>query len=280
MAVLCAVIFLGAGCAESAGSVPIDQAKPATQAPTVEPASSTQIPAAVSKTDASPQTAPSFFAVKKVVDGDTFDVDIDGSVERIRVVGINTPETVDPRKSVECFGKESSEKAHQLLEGRRVRLEADASQDDRDKYGRLLRFVFLEDGTDYGLKMIGDGYAYEYTYDIPYKFQKEYKAAEKSAKDNGLGLWAAATCAGSLNMKAEPAPVTGTPVIDTDTMSSSAPSASCVIKGNISSGGKIYHLPGCASYDKTVIDVSAGERWFCTEAEAAAAGWRKAKNCP
>lgn len=54
----------------------------------------------------------------------------------------------------------------------------------------------------------------------------------------------------------------------------------CVIKGNISSNGKIYHLPGCGSYDKTVINESAGEKWFCTEAEAVSAGWRKAKNCP
>ena len=54
----------------------------------------------------------------------------------------------------------------------------------------------------------------------------------------------------------------------------------CVIKGNISSSGeKIYHLPGCLSYDKTIINESAGERWFCSEDEAVNAGWRKAKNC-
>lgn len=60
-----------------------------------------------------------------------------------------------------------------------------------------------------------------------------------------------------------------------------APSASCVIKGNISSSKeKIFHVPGCASYGATVIDVAKGERMFCTEAEARAAGWRKALNCP
>jgi len=134
------------------------------------------------------------FPVTKVVDGDTIDVEINGESARLRLIGINTPETVDPRKPVECFGKEASAAAKELLFGKKVRLEADPSQTDRDKYDRLLRYVFLEDGTNFNELMIVRGYAYEYTYDVPYKYQKEFKAAQKFAEGNKKGLWADGVC--------------------------------------------------------------------------------------
>ncbi len=130
-----------------------------------------------------------FFPVVKVVDGDTIDVRIANKEERVRLIGINTPETVDPNRPVECFGIEASNKAKDLLEGKRVRLEADASQQERDKYDRLLRFVFLEDGTNVNALMIREGYAYEYTYNLPYKYQTEFKDAERDARTNSRGLW-------------------------------------------------------------------------------------------
>lgn len=134
------------------------------------------------------------YSVAKVVDGDTLDVSIAGKTERIRLIGINTPETVDPRKPVECFGKEASNKAKELLEGKRVFLEADPSQGERDKYDRLLRYVFLEDGQSFNKLMISEGYAYEYTYDTPYKYQAEYKAAQREAEQGKHGLWADGAC--------------------------------------------------------------------------------------
>jgi len=137
---------------------------------------------------------PIFYPVVKVVDGDTFDVNIDGQTKRIRVIGINTPEVVDPRKKVECFGKEASEKAKSILLGKKVNLERDPTQGDTDKYGRLLRYVFLEDGTDFGLLMIKQGYAYEYTHNFPYKYQNEYKKAQKQAEESKIGLWADNVC--------------------------------------------------------------------------------------
>jgi micrococcal nuclease len=137
---------------------------------------------------------PIFYPVVKVVDGDTFDVEVDGQTKRIRVIGINTPEVVDPRKTVECFGKEASEKAKSILLGKKVNLERDPTQGDTDKYGRLLRYVFLEDGTDFGLLMIKQGYAYEYTYNFPYKYQNEYKKAQKQAEELKIGLWADNAC--------------------------------------------------------------------------------------
>ncbi len=139
---------------------------------------------------------PGFNWVTHVVDGDTIDVDMNGKTERIRLIGIDTPETVDPRKPVQCFGKEASDETKKMLSGKQIRLESDPTQDDRDKYGRLLRYVFLQDGTNYNQWLIDQGYAHEYTYHIPYKYQAEFKAAERAARDSNLGLWSPKTCGG------------------------------------------------------------------------------------
>jgi micrococcal nuclease len=138
------------------------------------------------------------YNVVKVVDGDTIDVSINGETKRLRLIGINTPETVDPRTAVQCFGKEASDKAKELLTGKKVSLEADSTQGELDKYSRLLRYVFLEDGTNFNLYMIKEGYAYEYTYNTPYKYQVEFKAAQVYAKTNNKGLWSPSTCNGEL----------------------------------------------------------------------------------
>jgi micrococcal nuclease len=127
--------------------------------------------------------------VVSIVDGDTIKVSLNDKTESIRIIGIDTPETVDPRSPVQCFGREASNKMKELVSGKTVYLEGDPSQDDRDKYKRLLRFVFLSDGNDVGLSMIKDGFAHEYTYDKPYKYQAAYVAAQREARDNHRGLW-------------------------------------------------------------------------------------------
>ncbi len=134
--------------------------------------------------------------VKRVVDGDTIVVTIEGKDEKVRLIGINSPETVDPRKPVECFGKEAKEYLKSLLVKRLVNLEPDPTQQDRDKYGRLLRYVFLPDGTLVNQLMITKGFAYEYTYDLPYKYQKDFKSGQQRAEALGRGLWDDRTCAG------------------------------------------------------------------------------------
>ena len=134
--------------------------------------------------------------VVSVTDGDTIKVSIDGTTKTLRLIGIDTPETVDPRKPVQCFGKEASDKAKETLLNKMVRLESDPTQGDLDKYQRLLRYIFLEDGTFFNKMMIAEGYAHEYTYDIPYKYQAEFKTAEKTAREAQLGLWNPATCNG------------------------------------------------------------------------------------
>ena len=137
------------------------------------------------------------YCVEHVVDGDTLDLDMNGKRVRVRLIGINTPETVDPRRAVECFGKEASNKAKELLSGKWVSIESDPTQDANDKYGRKLLYVYTEDGVMFNKQMIEEGYAYEYTYRYPYKYQKDLKAAERDARTHERGLWAATTCGGS-----------------------------------------------------------------------------------
>lgn len=132
--------------------------------------------------------------VVKVVDGDTVTVEIDGVRETIRMIGINTPETVDPRKPVECFGQEASARAHELLDNQTVTLEADETQGERDRYDRLLRYIFLSTGSDFGKQMISEGYAYEYTYSTAYTYQQDYKASQSEAEHAEQGLWAPDAC--------------------------------------------------------------------------------------
>ena len=213
--------------------------------------------------------------VISVTDGDTLKVNLNGVVETIRVIGIDTPETVHPTKLVECFGIEASNKAKALLTGSTVRVVTDSSQGTRDKYDRYLAYITLEDGSDFGETMLRGGYAYEYTYGVPYQNQSTYKAAEATARTTQTGLWADGACGLSNSApEAYVAPVSPAPAPVPQTTE-----ANCTIKGNISysTGEKIYHVPGQENYTDTVIDTSKGESWFCTESEAVAAGWRKAK---
>lgn len=134
--------------------------------------------------------------VTRVVDGDTLVIQMNGVEEKVRLIGINTPETVDPRRPVQCFGKEASNHMKDLANGKNVLIEFDETQQVRDSYGRLLAYVYLEDGQMLNRKMIAEGYAYEYTYLTPYKYQKEFKSLQTFAKSSKYGLWGDDTCAG------------------------------------------------------------------------------------
>lgn len=135
-----------------------------------------------------------YYPVVKVVDGDTLAINMDGKVQTLRLIGLDTPETVDPRKPVQCFGVEASNKAKSVLAGQEVRIEADPTQGLYDKYNRLLVYVYLKDGTLFNKMMIAEGYGHEYTYHAPYKYQSEFKAEEMSAKTGEKGLWANGVC--------------------------------------------------------------------------------------
>jgi micrococcal nuclease len=142
-----------------------------------------------------PQGIQGPFAVVKVVDGDTIHVDANGQRLKVRMIGLDTPETVDPRKPVQCFGLEASAQAKTILGGQSVYLETDPSQDTIDRFGRTLAYVWIESGRLFNLDMITDGYAFEYTYDLPYRYQADFKAAEADASANDRGLWSSNACA-------------------------------------------------------------------------------------
>ncbi|OGL74453.1 hypothetical protein A3E39_01635 [Candidatus Uhrbacteria bacterium RIFCSPHIGHO2_12_FULL_60_25] len=129
--------------------------------------------------------------VTRVKDGDTFVAKlIDGAEVTVRLLGVDTPETVDPRKTVQCFGKEASNFTKSSLQNKRVRLDADPQADERDKYGRLLRNVTLEDGTDYNAFLVKEGYAHAYlSFPLTPARKVELKNLEDEAKAAKKGLW-------------------------------------------------------------------------------------------
>ncbi len=181
----------------------------------------------------------------------------------MRYIGIDTPETVDPRRPVECFGREASERNAQLVEGRSVGLERDVSE--TDQFGRLLRYVWV-DGKMVNALLVEEGYATATVFPPDVRYAELFAALEAQAREAGRGLWSA--CA------------TPEPAAAPDGLCDFSGTNEPVIKGNISlrTGERIYHVPGGEFYDQTVIDDAKGERWFCTEEGAVAAGWRRSKH--
>ena len=131
------------------------------------------------------------YKVVKVIDGDTIVVDISGKKETLRLIGIDAPEIGGNSSKNKCFGKEAEEFAKNILSDASIELEEDESQNDRDKYGRLLRYIILKDGSNFNKTLIREGLAKEYTYKTPYKYQKEFKNAETEARKAKKGLWSA-----------------------------------------------------------------------------------------
>lgn len=286
---LIAVVFLGLlGCAKAVDDAPISdaahrpghepiavaeapeeivQAAPMAVAEPEAGAEAKVPPRGGAKHQRRPPGQAELHEVVRVIDGDTIQVDIDGSLERVRYIGIDTPETVHPRKGVECFGKEASAKNAALVDGKKVRLVRDVS--DRDRYGRLLRYVWVDD-VFVNLELVREGYAQVSTYPPDVEHTDAFIAAQREARTGHRGLWSACP------VQPEPAPQprqVAPPTV--------AGPKGCTIKGNINAkGDKIYHRPDCPSYARTKIDESAGQRWFCSAAQAEAAGWRVAKNCP
>lgn len=128
--------------------------------------------------------------VARVVDGDTI---VLNTGQKVRYIGMNTPETVDPRKPVQCFGKEASAENKTLVGGKMVRIVKDVSETDR--YGRLLRYVYVQ--TDNGEifvneTLVREGYARATSYPPDIAKQDIFRAAEQDAREHGRGLWS--TC--------------------------------------------------------------------------------------
>lgn len=146
------------------------------------------LPAQIQATNYPLPATSSGVLVTKVIDGDT--IEIEGT-QKVRYLGVDTPETKDPRKPVQCFGKEASNKNKELVEGKRVILEKDITE--ADKYGRLLRFVYLplSDGTrlfvnDY---LIREGYGQVLTIPPDVKYSEQFLDAQRKAREQKKGLW-------------------------------------------------------------------------------------------
>jgi micrococcal nuclease len=133
--------------------------------------------------------------VLRAVDGDTLEVAIGGRTEKIRLIGVDTPESVHPKKPVEYYGKEASIFLRRLVGRKRVVLRDDAEARNRDRYGRLLRYVFLENGTLVNAEIIRRGYGHAYV-KYPFSRMEEFRDLERQARRRGLGLWAARSAGG------------------------------------------------------------------------------------
>lgn len=123
------------------------------------------------------------FWVKRVIDGDTL---LLSNGERVRLIGVDTPETKHPQKPVQRFGREAYLFTKRMVEGKQVRLEFDWQK--RDRYGRLLAYVYLMDGTFLNAEIIRQGYGFAYT-KYPFKYLDEFRSYEREARENRRGLW-------------------------------------------------------------------------------------------
>ena len=134
------------------------------------------------------ERAAQYRTVRRVVDGDTIVLE---NKERVRLIGVDTPETKHPRKAVEYYGKEATAFTKKMIQGKRVRLEfdqANAHIGHKDRYRRTLAYVFLEDGTFLNAEIIKQGYGFAYTR-FPFKYMDEFRRYQREAREQGRGLW-------------------------------------------------------------------------------------------
>lgn len=134
------------------------------------------------------QTQPGLYRVVKFDDGDTIAVDMNGKTETIRFIGVDTPETHDPRKVVQCFGQAAAAFTKQLIGTNNVRLDSDPLSTNRDRYNRLLRYVYLPDGRLVNIEIINQGYGFAYL-GFPFTKSDEFKASQAAARAANRGLW-------------------------------------------------------------------------------------------
>ena len=133
---------------------------------------------------------PGLYSVSEFIDGDTIAVNMNGQNEIIRMIGVDTPETHRPETPVQCYGETAADYTKKLINGNKVRLQADPINTNRDRYDRLLRYVYLVDGTLLEKKLISEGYGFAYT-QFPFQKTDEFRKYETNAKAAHKGLWAA-----------------------------------------------------------------------------------------
>jgi len=135
---------------------------------------------------ASVRTGP--YRVASVSDGDTIRVEIDGKKQTLRFIGVDTPEVSAPNKPVQCYARQASAFTKSLLNGSTVYLESDERTDDKDRYGRILRYVYMTDGRLVQAELLRNGYAFAYTR-FPFSRSEEFVALQLEAQAGRQGLW-------------------------------------------------------------------------------------------
>jgi micrococcal nuclease len=250
------ILFLSASACSPPPSSPTALTRPPAPTRTGTPAGNPTTQGAVCISPTAPRQEA---LVTGVTDGDSIEVETGGVAFRVRYIGIDAPEM-----NGEPLSGESRAANLALVGGKAIVMIRDLSEADR--YGRLLRYVFV-DGIFVNRDLVRKGLARASYYAPDTACYGDLRAAEAEAKREKRGIWG----------------LLGSPTGGTRTGAGCpggciTPPAGCRIKGNISAGGeKIYHVPGGKYYDQTVIEPEKGERWFCTEAEAVAAGWRRSK---
>jgi len=174
-----------------------------------------------------------YYEISKVIDGDTIKLE---NGETVRLIGIDTPETVHPSKAVEYYGKEASNFTRMMAEGKRVRLEFDVQT--RDKYNRLLAYVYLEDGTFVNAELVKEGYAKVSTYPPNVKYADLFTELQKEARENNKGLWAPER--EKITTPQKPI-LTGEETV------------------YVTKTGKKYHIAGCRYLSRSMIPISLRE---------------------
>jgi micrococcal nuclease len=199
--------------------------------------------------------------VLDVVDGDTIKVKVDGKSETVRLLLVDTPESVHPNKPVQPFSKEASKHTETMLSGSDVELELGIGE--RDKYGRLLAYVYA-DGKSVQESLLEKGLArVAYVFEPNTKYVDDYDKIQKQAQNNGVGIWSLE------NYTQEDGFIPET----SEDQTNKTADTTCTIKGNInSSGEKIYHVENGRYYK-----ITKPEKWFCSEQEAIDAGFRKSQ---
>lgn len=135
-----------------------------------------------------PRSQPGLYHVSRFVDGDTIAVDMNGHQEKVRMIGVDTPETHKPNTPVQCYGPQAAAFTKQVIGRQSVRLVSDPQTTDRDRYDRLLRYVYLPDGTNLDEQLIRQGYGFYYPY-FPFTKSAQFDAAERTAMAEHKGLW-------------------------------------------------------------------------------------------
>lgn len=202
--------------------------------------------------------------VVRVIDGDTLIVKLENGVEeRVRLLLVDTPETVHPNKPEQPFGREASNFAKEMMpEGSQVHIELDVGE--RDKYGRLLAYIWI-DNKMLNEMLLQKGLArVAYVYAPNTKYVDQFYEIQKEAQQKGIGIWSIENYATEQGYQ------------EVEVEQNEQKQQNCtnpMIKGNHSSSGElIYHVPGGRFYEQT-----KAEEMFCTEEEAIAAGYRKSK---